>query len=106
MIKPLPGYVLIETLEAEGKTTSGFVLPENADEKPIKGKVLAVGDMVVRESFIEDTALGQKTKMVGEQSPVGVGQIAIFRKWSGQDVQDGDKTYKLVEFKDLLGVVE
>ena len=41
--KPTAGYLLIEPVEAERKTASGIVLPESHEEKPQRGKVLAVG---------------------------------------------------------------
>jgi len=42
-IKPLADRVLIEPLEAETTTASGIIIPDNAKEKPQKGKVIAVG---------------------------------------------------------------
>ena len=42
-LKPTAGYLLIEPLEKEVKTSSGIYLPENAGEKPQKGKVVATG---------------------------------------------------------------
>ena len=39
--KPTPGYILIEPMEAETKTAAGIYLPDNASEKPQKGKVIA-----------------------------------------------------------------
>ena len=43
-IKPLADRVLLEPLEAETKTASGIIIPDNAKEKPQKAKVIAVGD--------------------------------------------------------------
>ncbi|HIG90439.1 MAG TPA: co-chaperone GroES, partial [Flavobacteriaceae bacterium] len=40
-IKPLADRVLVETIEAETKTASGIIIPDNAKEKPQKGKVMA-----------------------------------------------------------------
>ena len=42
-IKPLADRVLVEPLEAETKTASGIIIPDNAKEKPQKGNVVAVG---------------------------------------------------------------
>ncbi|MGK0430429.1 MAG: chaperonin GroES, partial [Psychroserpens sp.] len=42
-IKPLADRVLIEPVKAETKTASGIIIPDNAKEKPQKGKVVAVG---------------------------------------------------------------
>ena len=45
-IKPLADRVLVEPMEAETKTASGIIIPDNAKEKPQQGKVVAVGDGV------------------------------------------------------------
>ena len=42
-IKPLADRVLIEPTAAEKKTLSGIIIPDTAKEKPLRGKVLAVG---------------------------------------------------------------
>ena len=42
-IKPLADRVLVEPMAAETKTASGIIIPDNAKEKPQKGKVVAVG---------------------------------------------------------------
>ena len=43
-IKPLADRVLIQPMAAETKTASGIIIPDNAKEKPQKGKVVAVGN--------------------------------------------------------------
>ena len=50
MIRPLDDRVVIEPMEAEGKTQGGIVLPDTAKEKPMKGKIIAVGDGKMLES--------------------------------------------------------
>ena len=42
-MQPLQDWTLIEPSEAKGKTTGGLVIPDTAKEKPVEGKVLAVG---------------------------------------------------------------
>ena len=42
-LQPLQDWALIEPSEAKGKTTGGLVIPDTAKEKPVEGKVLAVG---------------------------------------------------------------
>mgnify|MGYP001612347723 CR=1 FL=1 len=92
-IKPLPGYVLIETLKDQEVTSSGLALPERAQEKPEKGKILAKGEYMVSKEY--NLVLYDQIK---------VDQIVIFHKWSGQDVKDGEKEYKLVKFQDLMAI--
>ncbi len=49
-LKPTPGYLLIEPALAEKKTESGIYLPDTSEEKPQKGKVLAVGGDEILDS--------------------------------------------------------
>ena len=48
-IKPLADRVLIEPLPAETTTSSGIIIPDNAKEKPQKGKVVAYRDLLERK---------------------------------------------------------
>ncbi len=82
-LKPTAGYVLIEPLEKEVKTSSGIYLPDNASEKPQKGKVLAVGP---------------------KTSPVKVGDTVIYKKWGGNEVKIGSVEYLFVKFEDILAI--
>lgn len=103
MIRPLPGYVLIEPLDDEEVTSSGLALPEKAKEKPAKGKLLAIG----KESFIENlypSGVPTPTKFYRVIDEIRIGDIVIFNRWSGQDIKDGQKEYKLVKFSDLMGI--
>ena len=44
MFKPLHNYILLERLEEENKTAGGIIIPDNAKEKPSRGRVIATGD--------------------------------------------------------------
>jgi|SRR3990167_4598344 len=104
-LKPLAGYCLIEPLdEQDQKTSSGLVLPEKAKEKPEKGKIIAVGYTTeVVEDLISQCTFDDAMKI---EPPVKKGDIVIFHRWSGQDVKEGDKEYKLVKFSDIMGKYE
>lgn len=91
-IEPVAGYVLIEPLGAQGKTPSGIYLPDNASEKPQKGKVLAIGGDEITDS-------GAK-----RVSPAKVGDIVIYKKWGGNEVKIGDKEYLFAKFEDILAI--
>ena len=93
-ITPTAGHLLIEPAEAEKVTESGIYLPETSEEKPQKGKVLAVG-----ADEITDT--GTKKK-----SPVKVGDIIIYKKWGGTEVKVGGKEYLFAKFEDILAIVK
>lgn len=90
-LKPTAGYLLIEPLEKEVKTASGIYLPDNAGEKPQKGKVLAAGG-----SLLQD---GQKI-----EAPAKVGDVVLYKKWGGNEVKVEGKEYLFVKFEDVLAV--
>ena len=95
-LKPTAGYLLIEPLEKEVKTASGIYLPDNAGEKPLKGKVLATGD---------DECVDCKGCMACKKSsPCKVGDIVLYKKWGGNEVKIEGKEYLFVKFEDVLAV--
>jgi len=86
-LKPTAGYILIEPLEKEVKTSSGIYLPDTASEKPQKGKVLAVGADEIKKT-----------------SPCKKGDVVIYKKWGGNEVKIGNIEYLFVKFEDVLAV--
>lgn len=90
-LKPTAGYLLIEPLEKEVKTASGIYLPDNAGEKPQKGKILATGGVLLQD--------GQKV-----ESPAKVGNIVLYKKWGGNEVKIEGKEYLFVKFEDVLAI--
>ncbi len=93
---PAPGYILVEPLEGEKKTPSGIVLPDSHEEKPLKGKVLAVGPAVMTDA-------GAKLE---PWEKVKVGSIVIYKKWAGNEYkpEGSDKELLFVKFEDILAV--
>lgn len=96
-IKPLPGYVLVEPIEDESKTTGGLYLPEASKDKPSKGKVVACGDGIWVE---REGVKGQLNP------PVFKGQTVVYKKWTNQEVTHEGKEYLLVAFSELLATIE
>ncbi len=92
-IKPLANRVLILPIEEESKTASGIYIPESAKEKPQKGEVVAVGP----GKFEHGNLIKPGVK---------VGDIVIFKKWGGEDINIEGKEYKLVEEEDILAIVQ
>lgn len=90
--KPTAGYIIIEPLEKETKTSSGIYLPDSAGEKPQKGKVLAVGASEITE------------KGTKKNSPVKKGDVVIYKKWGGNEVKISGIEYLFVKFEDILAV--
>lgn len=92
--KPLHDRVLVERLEEENKTKSGIIIPDTAKEKPMEGKVIAVG-------------AGAKDDK-GNISPldVKVGNKILFAKWGGTEVKLDGKEYLIMKESDILGIVQ
>lgn len=93
-LNPTAGYVVLQALEAEEKTSSGIYLPDSASEKPQQAKVLAVGED-------EITDYGTKRK-----SPAKIGDVVIYKKWGGNEVKLKGKEYLFAKFDDILAVVK
>jgi chaperonin GroES len=93
-LSPMPGYVLVKPAETEAMTASGIYLPENNNEKPQHGTVLAVGGSVW-ESGVKEV-----------KSPVKVKDNVIYKKWGGNEVKIGDVEYQFLKFEDILAVVK
>jgi chaperonin GroES len=92
-LQPANGYLLIEPPQAQSKTAGGIYLPETAsEEKPQKGKILAVGgDEVTEHGAIR-------------KSPVKTGDVVIYKKWGGNEVKIDNKEYLFVKFEDVLAI--
>lgn len=93
-IKPLDDRVLVKPLEAEEKTASGIYLPEAAKEKPMQGKVLAIGPGKMNDK-------GQRTAL-----SVKKGDTVIYGKYAGTDIKIDGVEHKIMQESDLLGIVE
>ena len=93
-VKPTAGYVLIKPAMAIRKTPSGIVLPESHDEKPQKGKVMAVGSE-------EITDRGQKRK-----APCRINDTVIYKKWGGNEYKIDDIEYQFLKFEDVLAIIK
>ncbi len=93
-IRPLQDRVLVKRVQEEEKTKGGIIIPDTAKEKPIEGKVVAVGNGKVLED-------GTSRKL-----EVKKGDRILFGKYSGTEVKiDGEECLILRE-DDILGVVE
>ena len=85
--KPLADRVLVEPAPAEQKTASGIIIPDNAKEKPLKGKVVAIGE-------------GKKD----EQMTLRVGDEVLFGQYSGTEIKIDGSSYLIMRESDIYGV--
>jgi chaperonin GroES len=93
-IRPLHDRVLVEPLDAEEKTAGGIIIPDTAKEKPMEGKIVAVGSGAKDDD--------------GKVTPLDVakGDRILYGKWSGTEVKvDGDD-YLIMKESDIMGVIE
>ena len=93
-IEPLDDRVVVEPLEQDTKTPGGIFLPETAKEKPQQGKIVATGPGKLLDS-------GERAKL-----NVKKGDVVIFAKYSGTEVEVDGKELMIMRESDLLGVVE
>lgn len=110
MIRPLPGYVLVEPLKEEEKTVGGVYLPENSKDKPSKGKVISIGGPILADGkqllHGKDGIKQEENGFMFYQPQITVDQVVLYKKWTNQEVTDEGKEYLLVKFDELLGVLE
>lgn len=88
MLKPLADRVLIEPAPAEEKTASGIIIPDTAKEKPLKGKVIAVGP-------------GKKD----EPMTIKVGNNVLYGQYSGTEIKLEGKTFLIMKESDVYGIL-
>ena len=91
--RPLHDRVLLERLEAEEKTAGGIIIPDTAKEKPMEGKVIAVGS-------------GTRTED-GKILPLDVkeGDRVLFGKWAGTEIKLQGKDFVVVKESDIMGII-
>jgi chaperonin GroES len=87
-IKPLADRVLVEPSAAETKTASGIIIPDSAQEKPQKGKVVAVGP-------------GTKENPV----TLKVGDEILYGKYSGTELKHEGNDFLIMKESDILAKI-
>jgi len=92
-LRPLDDRVVVRPSDAEEITAGGIVLPDAAQEKPQRGKVVAVGAGKLLDS-------GNR----GELS-VGIGDEVIYGKYGGTDIEIGGDDVKILRESDILAKV-
>ena len=93
-IRPLQDRILIKRVREEEKTKGGIIIPDTAKEKPIEGKVIAVGKGAIQKD-------GSVRKL-----EVKVGDTVLFAKYSGSDVKIEGEDHLIIREEDVLAVIE
>jgi len=93
-IRPLHDRVLVKRLEEEEKSKGGIIIPDTAKEKPIQGKVIAVGTGKIMKN--------------SEVIPLDVkkGEKVLFGRYAGTEVKIDGEEYLLMREDDILAVVQ
>jgi len=93
-IRPLQDRILIKRVREEEKTKGGIIIPDTAKEKPVEGKVIAVGNGVVQKD-------GTVRKL--EVKP---GDTVLFAKYSGSDIKLDGEDHLIMREEDVLAILD
>ncbi|MHB1843746.1 MAG: co-chaperone GroES [Deltaproteobacteria bacterium] len=93
-IRPLQDRLIVKRVAEEEKTKGGIIIPDTAKEKPLEGKVLAVGNGKVLED--------------GKVRPLDIkaGDRILFGKYAGTEVKIEGDDHLILREEDVLGVIE
>jgi chaperonin GroES len=93
-VRPLHDRVIVKRVKEEEKTKGGIIIPDTAKEKPVEGKVIAVGDGKVQED-------GKKLPL-----EVKAGDRVLFGKYAGTEIQIDGEEHLIMREDDIIAVVE
>ena len=93
-VKPLNDRVLVKRVEAEEKVKGGIIIPDTAKEKPMEGKVIAVG-----AGRLDDD--GKRIPM-----EVKAGDRILFGKYAGTEIKIEDEEHIILREDEILGIIQ
>jgi chaperonin GroES len=93
-IRPLQDRILVKRQESESKTAGGIIIPDNAKEKPMEGKVVSIG----KGKLLDNGTL--------HKPDLKVGDTILFSKYAGSEVKIEGSEHLVMREDDILGVVE
>ena len=93
-IRPLQDRIIIKRLESEEKTKGGIIIPDSAKEKPMEGKVIAVGPGKLNE---------KGTRVAPE---VKAGDLVLFGKYAGTEIKIDNEEHLILREDDILGIIQ
>ena len=91
-VKPLYDRVLVKRIEEKEQRKGGIIIPDTAKEKPMEGKVIAVGS-------------GRVDKDGSRSKQVKVGDRVLFGKYAGQEIKIDDKEHVILKEDEVLGII-
>jgi chaperonin GroES len=93
-IRPLQDRIIVKRLEGEEKTKGGIIIPDSAKEKPMEGKVIAVGPGKLNE---------KGTRVAPE---VKAGDLVLFGKYAGTEIKIDNEEHLILREDDILGIIQ
>jgi chaperonin GroES len=93
-MKPLYDRVLIKRIEEKEQKKGSIIIPDTAKEKPMEGKVVAVGAGAVNKE-------GKRTPL-----DVKVGDRVLFGKYAGTEIKIDDQEHVILREDEVLGILE
>lgn len=87
--RPMSGKILVKPEPAEQKTSSGIIIPDSAQERPQRGKVVAIG----------------KPKK-DEEMEIKVGDLVLYGRYAGTEIKIDNEEYLIMNQTDVLLVIE
>jgi chaperonin GroES len=93
-IKPLHDRLVVRRVEAENTSAGGIIIPDNAQERPVQGEVVAVGDGAALDN--------------GERRPlaVRVGERILFGKYAGTEIKFDGQDLLVLRESDVMAVID
>ena len=93
-VRPLHDRIIIERIDEGEQRVGGIIIPDSAKEKPMQGKVIAVGKGRIEKD--------------GKVTPLDVktGDTILFGKYAGQEIKIDGKEHLIIREEEVLGVVE
>ena len=93
-VKPLHDRVLVKRVEEKEQKRGGIIIPDTAKEKPMEGKVIAVGSGRLEKD-------GKRTAL-----EVKAGDRILFGKYAGTEIKIEGTEHLMMREEDILGVIE
>jgi len=93
-VRPLHDRVIVKRVEEEEKTKGGIIIPDTAKEKPVEGKVVAVGKGKILDN--------------GNQQPLEVkeGDKILFGKYAGTGINIEGDEHLIMREDDIIAIIE
>jgi len=92
-VRPLHDRLIVQRLEEGEKTKGGIIIPDTAKEKPIEGKVIAVG--------------AGRIKKDGSKMPLEIkkGDRVLYAKYAGTEIKLDGEEYLMMKEDDILAII-